>query len=148
MPSTRAPARFDDPPAQILVAEDDLEMRQLVVDCLLKEGYNVRAVANGGELLALVADSLCSRWNSAALSLLVTDVRMPGCSGIELARKLRAGGIEAPMVIMSAFGDVTTRGDARELGAHFLDKPFKLDTLRSLVRELLAASGVRPLEEH
>src|SRR4051812_19498572 len=124
-------------PARILVAEDDFEMRRLVADCLRKEGYEVHEVADGAELLLRIEDSFFLRRVPAPIDLFVTDIRMPVYTGLEIVRGLREAGMHMPVVIMTAFGNPETRERAESLGAVLLDKPFKLEAFRAVVRRLL-----------
>ena len=124
-------------PARVVVAEDDFEMRRLVSDCLRREGYEVHEVADGAELLLRIEDSFFLRSLPVAIDLFVTDIRMPVYTGLEIVSGMREAGLEMPVVIMTAFGNPETRERAEALGATLLDKPFKMEALRELVRRLL-----------
>jgi DNA-binding response OmpR family regulator len=126
-----------DRPARVLLAEDDFEMRRLVADCLRKEGYEVHEVADGAELLLRIEDSFFMRRVPVPIDLFVTDIRMPVYTGLEIVSGLREAGMHMPVVIMTAFGNPETRERAEALGAVLLDKPFKMEALRALVRRLL-----------
>lgn len=126
-----------DRPARIVVAEDDFEMRRLVADCLRKEGYEVHEVADGAQLLLRIEDSFFLRSVPAPVDLFVTDIHMPVHTGLEIVRALREADLQMPVVIMTAFGNPETRERAEALGAALLDKPFKMEVLRALVRRLL-----------
>jgi CheY-like chemotaxis protein len=66
--------------------------------------------------------------------LIVSDVRMPGCTGLEVLARLRQRGLECPVLLLSAFADAETHAEARRLGARaLLDKPVDLDVLRAAV---------------
>jgi two-component system, NtrC family, response regulator AtoC len=123
-----------DRPARIVVAEDDFEMRRLVADCLRKEGYEVHEVADGGELLLRIEDSFFMRRAPVPVD------RMPVYTGLEIVTGLRDAGLDMPVIIMTAFGNPETRERAEALGAALLDKPFKMEQLRALVRRLLRQS--------
>jgi DNA-binding response OmpR family regulator len=135
-----APVPDVDRPARIVVAEDDFEMRRLVADCLRREGYEVQEVADGGELLLRIEDNLFMRRFPIPVDLFVTDIRMPVYTGLEIVTGLREAGLDMPVIIMTAFGNPETRGRAEALGAALLDKPFKMEQLRALVRRLLRQS--------
>lgn len=128
-------------PARILVAEDDVEMRRLVLESLARDGYDLVDVTDAGQLLLRLGVS--QRTQENPIDLVITDIRMPVCSGLEIARSLRDAHWTMPIVMMTAFGDAETREHARNLGAVLIDKPFKMKTLRSLVRTLLVPQGER-----
>lgn len=128
-------------PARIVIAEDDFEMRRLVADCLRREGYEVQEVADGAQLLWRIEDSFFLRALPLPIDLFVTDIRMPVYTGLEIVSGMREAGLQMPVVIMTAFGNPETRAKAEALGAALLDKPFKMEALRALVRRLLRKSA-------
>lgn len=134
MTDTTAPARR----IHILVAEDDAEMRTLVVDTLERDGYVVDAVRDGGEVMTRITDSYRATPSYPRVDLIVTDVRMPVSSGLDLVDAMRNAKWTIPIVIMTAFGDASTRARAEALGATLLDKPFKMGELRAVVRDKLS----------
>jgi len=141
MPSTECLPVPVERPARIVVAEDDFEMRRLVADCLRREGYEVHEVRDGAELLLRIEDSFFLRPTPITVDLFVTDNRMPIYTGLEIVCGLREAGMQMPVVIMTAFGNAETRQRAEQLGAALLDKPFKMEALRALVRRLLNKSS-------
>ena len=122
------------PPARIVVAEDDFEMRRLVSECLRKAGHEVHEVVDGPALLRYVESALMVRTTA---DVVVTDVRMPGYSGLEIVTCLREAGVHVPVVVMTAFGNLEIQQRAEQLGATLLDKPFKMDELKTVVERLL-----------
>ncbi len=126
---------------RVLVAEDDSEMRRVVVETLQKDGYAVSEVTDGGRLLVTMAREYMHKDGAELVDLLVTDVRMPICTGLQILEQLRAVHCPLPIVLMTAFGDETTRRHARTLGAVLLDKPFQMEHLRAVVARHL---GLRP----
>jgi CheY-like chemotaxis protein len=115
---------------RILVAEDDAAMRLLIVESLQADGYEVQEAHDGSALLHHVSAA-----NS--IDLIVSDIRMPFLSGLQILETLRAEGRTIPVLLMTAFGEDETRAKVEALGAHLLDKPFALSELRTLVRALL-----------
>ncbi len=73
------------------------------------------------------------------IDLIVSDVRMPICSGLEIVRAIRDSGWTVPVILMTAFGDDETRDRAAQLNAVLFDKPFDLDDLRTAVLSLVPA---------
>jgi DNA-binding response OmpR family regulator len=118
--------------ARVAVAEDDPDMRGLVADALRRDGYRVVEIADGSRLRREVAEL-----SNGGVDLIVSDIRMPIVSGLEILRALREARSTIPVVLMTAFGDESTRREAVRLGAVVFSKPFKLDELRGVVRALL-----------
>jgi two-component system response regulator (stage 0 sporulation protein F) len=114
---------------RVLVAEDDAEMRRLVVEALRLDGYDVREVTDGGQLLGAASQS--------DVDLIVSDVRMPAFTGIQILEALRAAGSVVPVILMTAFGDDETHARTKALGAILFDKPFTLGDLRVAVMNML-----------
>ena len=129
-----------DPP-RILVAEDDADMRRLLVEALRKDGYDVIAVSDGGRLLVTLAHEFVDKGGAELADLIVSDVRMPICTGLQILEQLRAAHWRIPVILMTAFGDATTREHAHNLDAVLFDKPFEIDDLRTAVAALLLRDG-------
>lgn len=113
---------------RVLVAEDDVEMRRLVAESLRKDDYEVIEASEGG------------RCRVERFDLIVSDIRMPVCSGLQILKGLREARSTTPVILMTAFGDDETKERADQLGALLFDKPFKMDVLRLVVRGLLLDS--------
>ncbi|MGA7119856.1 MAG: response regulator [Polyangiaceae bacterium] len=139
--SRRAGLSFHAPSCpRVLVAEDDNEMRRVVVETLQKDGYAVSEVPDGGRLLVTMAREYMHEDGAELVDLLVTDIRMPICSGMQILEQLRAVHCRLPIVLMTAFGDEATRRRARTLEAVLLDKPFQIEDLRAVVARQLGRS--------
>lgn len=123
---------------RILLAEDDSAFRYLLATTLRGDGYQVVGVANGIDLMDVLGDSLSPDSPVAGFDLVLSDIRMPGWSGLgALAAVHRQPGMP-PFLLFTAFGDDETHRRARELGAlALLDKPFDIDELRRLVEQAL-----------
>lgn len=117
---------------RVLVAEDDRAMRALVCLALRRAGLEVIEATDGTAFSAHV-----DRLASDPVDLIVTDVRMPGPSGLEVLEHLRASDTTTPVIVMTAFADDRSRERAQALGAALLDKPFELMDLRALALQLL-----------
>jgi CheY-like chemotaxis protein len=136
-------AALPPPGTRILVADDDPDMRDLIAATLTADGYDVVEARDGAELLTkLAADSVVHRGDE--FRLVLSDVRMPLISGLEVARRLCAANFATPFVLMTAFGDATLRENAARLGVHLLEKPFDLDDLRTVVMHSLRPNSKRP----
>jgi CheY-like chemotaxis protein len=120
----------------VLVAEDDPEMRRVLVRLFRREGLVVSEAQDGLELEEIATEML--RDEGAAPELVVTDVRMPGRSGIEALRALRATLQHSAILVITAFGDEATHREAAAVGAaRVLDKPFERDALIEAVVKLM-----------
>jgi DNA-binding response OmpR family regulator len=107
-------------------------MRRLVADALRKDGYDVEEESSGGNVLLRLLSV------ATPFDLIIADVRMPGCTGIDIVQALHRSGSQTPMIVMTAFGDEQTRAKAESLGAVFFDKPFAIADLRVTARRLVA----------
>ena len=117
---------------RIFVADDDAEMRALLSEQLRDDGHEVKEIRDGLQLLELLQDVLCSplQWPD----VIVTDVRMPGHSGLEMLAAMRRAGWTTPVVLITGFGDRWLHDHARQLGAAaVLDKPFDIEELRNVL---------------
>jgi CheY-like chemotaxis protein len=114
----------------VLLAEDDLELRKLIAATLREEGYEVVEATNGMELLDSLEIMVARRIPYA----IVSDVRMPLLSGMDVLAVIRASSTQVPVVLITAFGDADTHGEAHDLGAvAILDKPFDMSALTALL---------------
>lgn len=132
------PPRLEPRISNVLVAEDDDDLRALVVSALRQDGHQLIAVRDGVELLDYIASTLIFDEGAAYPDLIITDVRMPGFSGMSVLAGLRDQKWTTPIVVMTAYSDAKMRSDAERLGASaFFSKPFDLDDLRTAVVNLV-----------
>ena len=119
--------------AKILLADDQEMMRDSLAGILVREGHDVVACADGAAAVG--------RLQSTRFDLLITDLKMPKMTGIELlgeSKRLRA---EMPVVLMTAFATVNTAVEAMKLGAYdYIQKPFDGDEIKLLVERTLEHS--------
>jgi DNA-binding response OmpR family regulator len=129
----------DDPP-RIVIAEDDEEMAALLVRAFKKAGYEVSVCCNGWDLLKMLGIFPAGE-AFKNVSLVVSDIRLPGISGLEALKTCGYVGKFPPIILITAFGDQWTHVQARKLGAvDILDKPFDIDELVERVRQLVPPS--------
>lgn len=122
----------------VLVAEDNDEMRTLLCEAFARQGY---AVESAGDGLELTTRLLERSEGGRPLDLLVTDVRMPWSSGLDVIDRLRRAGWATPVIVMTAFGDARTHRRAQEAGAAMvLDKPFPVFDLLAAAARLVPGS--------
>jgi DNA-binding response OmpR family regulator len=117
-------------PSTILVAEDQADIRDLIVLNLRQAGYQVQAVADGSAALATQLE--------AASDLLLLDLMLPGMDGLEVCKALRARGRATPILMLTAKSTELDRVLGLELGADdYLTKPFSMAELLARVKALL-----------
>jgi DNA-binding response OmpR family regulator len=123
---------------RVLLAEDDDEMRALLAAALRKDGYEVTACGNGINLLGHISAGLHGR-RSGSYDLVVSDIRMPGLTALEVFEDLRGHSTPPPLILITAFGDERTHAQAGRLGARaVLDKPFQIDRLLEAAHRVVA----------
>jgi DNA-binding response OmpR family regulator len=139
-----SPTRTEGMPAhatpRLLLAEDDAEMRCLLSRALRRSGFDVTELRDGRETLSLLVH--CATQAPEQLPhLLISDVRMPGCTGLEVLAQLRRVHAGLPVILITSFGDEETHEEARRLGAaQVIDKPFDVDELCATAWTLVPCS--------
>jgi CheY-like chemotaxis protein len=134
---------YDDVGLKVLVADDDDELRALVVDALRADGYIVIEARDGEEMLAILDDALTNP--ATRPDVIVADVRMPKLSGLGVLHALRRSGVRLPFVMMTGFYPASVEVVAKRLGAQgVLRKPFDLDDLRTAVMNAHRPATVPP----
>jgi DNA-binding response OmpR family regulator len=128
--------------ADVLVVEDEPDIRALIVHHLARDGFRCRAVSSGPDALAAV--------RSAMPDLVVLDLMLPGMDGLEVCRRLRASAPALPIIMLTAKADEVDRIVGLELGADdYVAKPFSPKELVARVRAVLRRAGrvdgARPL---
>ena len=124
--------------ADILVVDDEIDIRELVAGILTDDGYSVRAASNSEEALAAV--------RARKPALLVLDIWMQGggMDGLELLDMVKALDEDLPVIMISGHGNIETAVSAIKRGAYdFLEKPFKSDRLLLVVQRALEATSLR-----
>jgi two-component system, NtrC family, response regulator HydG len=134
MPRTRA-ARPAPPPAasgpRILVVDDSPDTLELIQRNLASQGHVVHTAASAADALALL--------DAMAVDLVVTDVRMPGLSGIDLVREVRTRHPGIELIVITGYATIEGAVEALQLGAwDYLAKPFTDEELFQAVRRVLA----------
>ena len=122
---------------QLLVVDDDVRLRELLVRYLGQEGYGVKAVADAAQM-----DKARQREH---FDLLILDLMLPGEDGLSICRRLRAAGENLPIIMLTAKGDEVDRIVGLEMGADdYLPKPFNPRELLARIHAVLRRLGNRP----
>jgi two-component system, OmpR family, alkaline phosphatase synthesis response regulator PhoP len=127
------------PTSRLLLVEDEPGLQLVLSDRLASEGYQVETAADGNVAVARAAGE--------PFDIIVLDVMLPGRDGFDVARTLRQQGIQTPILMLTARGQVVDRVVGLKLGADdYLTKPFEmielLARLEALLRRAPAAAGV------
>ncbi len=129
---------------RVLVAEDDVETMQLISWGLRLHGYQVDQAASGTELFERL--TLAMNDGTDLPDVILSDVRMPGFSGLEALTCISRAELDIPFVLMSAFSDEETRQrGANDGAAAFLSKPFEFEELLGVIAATLGqVAAVEP----
>jgi two-component system response regulator PilR (NtrC family) len=125
-------------PVRVLIADDEMSMRQWLQIALRKDGYEVFTAQNGVEAIEMLGN------RDRRFDLLLSDIRMPDMSGVEVLRQAKTIDRELVVFMMTGFASADTAVEAMRLGAvDYFTKPFNVDELRLKVRQHLDAKRVR-----
>src|ERR1700743_706535 len=122
---------------RIGICEDDPGLRSVLTRALTDEGFEVRAAAGGRVAV--------QEFSAAPPDLIVLDIGLPDADGRDVCQALRAHGVDAPVIFLTARGELTDRLAGFGAGGDdYLTKPFALGELLVRVRALLKRSGGAP----
>jgi two-component system, NtrC family, response regulator PilR len=131
-----APAAADRRTPRILVVDDERSMRELMAIVLRREGYEVLLAENGRSAIELL--------ERESVDLLISDIKMPDVSGVEVLRAAKAADRDILGIMITAFASTETAVEAMRLGAcDYLSKPFDVDLLKMKVREKIESRELR-----
>ncbi len=117
----------------IMVVDDELNMRRVLSALLKKEGYRIISMADGKQALEFLGNQ--------EISVLITDLKMPGMDGIELLEKVNSRWPHIPVIILTAHGTISTAVEALKKGAFdYLTKPFEQEELKLVVKKATKTS--------
>jgi CheY-like chemotaxis protein len=123
----------------VVVADDDTDARELLASALTADGYVVTEARDGYELLGLLASSVTRAPGHVRFDAIVTDVMMPGFSGLDVLTAVQRHLDGVPVLVVTAFGDARVCRIAEALGSiAVLSKPFDLDDLRTTLANAIA----------
>jgi two-component system, NtrC family, nitrogen regulation response regulator GlnG len=126
--------------SNVWIVDDDRSIRWVLEKALTREGLPYRSFENARDVHAALEDEIPS--------VLVSDVRMPGESGLSLLKKIKAAHPQVPVIVMTAFSDLDTAVQAFQGGAfEYLPKPFDVDQALALIRRAVAVTEPVAAEE-
>ncbi|MEK6323229.1 MAG: sigma-54 dependent transcriptional regulator [Acidobacteriota bacterium] len=121
---------------RLLVVEDEAPMCKLLTSFFSEKAYNVDTAQDGEHAVARLAEQ--------DYALVITDIKLPGMSGLELLARIRVDWPEVAVVIMTAFSSISSAVEAMKLGAEdYIGKPFQLDELAITVEKALERRSLR-----
>jgi DNA-binding response OmpR family regulator len=125
---------------KILIVDDEDELRQRLRQALSNEQYMVETAKNGDEALDNIADD-------DSFDLIILDIMMPGRDGLSVLKEIRKEGINTPVLMLTALGDLDDRIRGLDQGADdYLAKPFSMSELLARIRAMLRRGrGGNPL---
>jgi len=119
------------PEQSILVVDDEPAMRLAISHSLSRKGYTVASASSGREALDMI--------DRGHYHLLITDMKMPKMSGLQVLERAKAIAPQVPIIIMTAFGTINNAVNAMQEGAaDYLLKPFSTETLQETINKVLA----------
>lgn len=134
-PRRAQPQQTGVPRGYVVIAEDDDDLRALLSEGLEERGFDVEAMSDGTELAEYLAQ--VARDERFPPDVLISDLHMPGCTGLEVLQKLRRDDWCTRFVLISAFMDLTIAEEALRSGAdRVIQKPIDLDALCDLAEAL------------
>ena len=129
----------DRPSWRVLIAEDDEEFRKVLARSLRQHGFAVTECRHGVDLIGQLR-CLVESADANDFDLIISDIRMPGVTGLSVLAGLREFKNAPPIILITAFGDDETHAEAMHLGAAaMIDKPFEIAELLAKADEILAA---------
>lgn len=114
---------------KILVVDDEALMRNFLVEAVKRKGIDVVAAENGTKALSLLKEQ--------AFDLVITDMKMPGITGLEVLKAVKEISPRTAVIIVTAFGTIENAVEAMQAGAfHYLIKPFSLESLMANIEKV------------
>jgi DNA-binding NtrC family response regulator len=114
---------------RVLIVDDEALLRWSIAEMLAAAGYETFIAADGAEARRALDE--CKD-----LGAILVDLRLPDTDGLSLIDEAHRRGIDCPVVLMTAYGSVDMLRDARGRGAHVVLKPFDLDEMVRVIRQI------------
>lgn len=118
----------------ILIVDDDEALREALRKILEDDGYGIIVAASGEQAIEILREH--------PVDLMLTDIRMPGMSGLDLLKKVREIHSTLGVIILTGYGEIESYIEAMHFGAlEYLSKPFKANELKFIVNKILNNSS-------
>jgi two-component system, NtrC family, response regulator AtoC len=120
-------------PARILVADDEPNLRRVLVTLLRRHGHEVVQASNGAEAIAMLHQDI---------DIVITDLRMPEADGMDVLHAASRGYPHVPVIMITAYGSVGQAVEAIKAGAFdYIEKPFEQDVIRDIVEKAVGQAA-------
>jgi DNA-binding NtrC family response regulator len=125
---------------RVLIVDDTKNIRRMLTKCLELDGYQVDSAGNGREGLDAIL--------AGGYDLIFLDIKLPEISGTEVLRRMRAAGVQTPVIVITAYPTIKNAVECTRLGVvSYLQKPFTAERLKNLMADLdLERTGQRPAD--
>ncbi len=124
---------------RILIVDDEINMIKTLGAVLRRDGYDISGVTSAEDALKIL--------ETETTDLIISDVRMPGLTGMELLGRIREKKNEIPLILMTAFGTIEDAVDAMKSGASdYITKPFSMDEIKIKITRLLELARLKQSE--
>jgi DNA-binding NtrC family response regulator len=131
-----AAVRREVTPMSILIVDDELSIREACADVAVQTGMKATSVATAEEALDLLEQS--------AIDIVLTDLKLPGTSGLELIRRVHDTHPEVMVVVLTQYGTIDSAVEATRMGAaDYVTKPFLIEELRSRLERVARAADLQ-----
>lgn len=121
---------------KILIADDETALLNTMAFTLKRKGFEVTIVEDGESALKNIMQTY---QNNKFYDLIITDIQMPGISGIELIVKIREAGIDSPILAITGFGNMNMVVELMRAGCKdYLDKPFTMNEFIERISQLIS----------
>lgn len=125
---------------KILVVDDEPSARDTVADLLTDDGYTVTTSDDGRNALTLLEQT--------PFDLVISDLIMPGMSGIELTKQIKAANLDIPIIVITGFATIEHAVESMKAGAYdFITKPFNIDQIKITVNKALETKRLQKLAQ-
>lgn len=127
-------------PKRILVVDDELSMREFLQILLEKEGYAAQTASNTSQALAVL--------QGGGIDLVISDIKMPGNSGLSFLEQMRAMGLATPLILITAYASAEDAVRAMKGGAFdYITKPFNVVEIKGIIKNALHSGPVLPAHD-
>lgn len=121
----------------ILLADDDLNLSEILSKLLKQDGHEVTTVSNGGRMLVTIGRAYSnSDTPKKDFDLIITDYCMPVCNGLQIVEGLRRAAWATPVILITAYDDQNIVSKAKKLNVDVIKKPFCYEDINNMISKI------------